>query len=460
MADRSARARTARDARPHERVASLPLWSPDDPARLVMWRNGVGVSLAELSRDVAALARDVPQRAAMINLCDDRYRFLVAYAAALACGQTVLLPPSRADQVVADVERAHGAAWQCDDARVAVALEKAGEPYRSAPRVALEQVAMIGYTSGSTGLPKANPKRWSELDGGTARNLATIRAALGLPAKDVEPLPWIVATVPPQHMYGMEFTVLLPLLGGMAVHGARPLFPADVAAALMEVPEPRVLVSTPLHLRMLVESEQLFPRAALVVSATAPLDAALAGAVERRLGGRVLEVFGSTETGVIAQRHTPSETAWRLYPGVTLQSMADGTLVRAPWFAAPALLPDHLEVVAPGRFVLRGRSADLIEVAGKRASLADLTRRLQAVEGVRDAAVFQPDEEGVARVRRVAAVAVAPGLSAAQVLARLAPLVDPAFMPRPLILVEAMPRNELGKLPRAVLLRLLRGGGE
>jgi len=72
--------------------------------------------------------------------------------------------------------------------------------------------------------------------------------------------------VPPQHMYGTETSVLLPLLAGMAVHSARPLFATDVAVALSEVPEPRVLVTTPVHLRTLLASKQSFPKVAVVVS--------------------------------------------------------------------------------------------------------------------------------------------------------------------------------------------------
>jgi acyl-coenzyme A synthetase/AMP-(fatty) acid ligase len=100
----------------------------------------------------------------------------------------------------------------------------------------------------------------------------------------------------------------------------------------------------------------------------------------------------------------------------------------------------------------------MIEVAGKRASLSDLTRRLLAIEGVLEAAVFQPDADSVGTIRRVAALVVAPTLTARQVLDRLSAGVDSAFLPRPLLIVDRLPRNELGKLPRENLLRALRGG--
>ncbi|MGH6610563.1 MAG: AMP-ligase, partial [Burkholderiaceae bacterium] len=125
----------------------------------------------------------------------------------------------------------------------------------------------------------------------------------------------------------------------------------------------------------------------------------------------------------------------------------------------PMRLADLVEVQADGRFTLRGRSADLLEIAGKRASLGDLTRRLLAVPGVIDGVVFKPDDtlDGTGTVRRVAALAVAPQLDEARILDALRDTVDPVFLPRPLRRVDALPRNDTGKLPRATLLALLRG---
>lgn len=433
--------------------ATLPLWSGAS-ARPLLWQGTTATSLADFGRQVAALCAQLPPGAAMINLCDDRRYFLLAYAAAASAGHTVLLPASRADQVVAELEAVHPDSYRCDDAMVMRALDQPVEhPVNGVIRA--DHRVMMGFTSGSTGQPKGYPKLWGTVNGSNGCNAAVIRRTLQDAGASPALTPTIVATVPPQHMYGMELSVLLPLIGSMAVHAARPLFPADVARALAEVPEPRVLVSTPVHLRTLVESEQSFPRAAVIVSATAPLDAALAQAVEQRLDGRVLEMFGSTETCVFAWRYTAVEPHWTLYPGVELEPTDSGTWVRAPWFTTPMQLQDVVEMQGPATFVVRGRNVDLIEVAGKRASLSDLTRRLLAVEGVRDAVVFQPEPEAVGTIRRVAAAVVAPGLQAREVLQRLAPGVDPAFMPRPLLIVDALPRNELGKLPRERLLGLL-----
>jgi acyl-coenzyme A synthetase/AMP-(fatty) acid ligase len=256
-------------------------------------------------------------------------------------------------------------------------------------------------------------------------------------------------------MYGLEFSVLLPLFGRASVHAGRPFFAADIARALHEVPEPRVLVTTPVHLRALIEAAQPLPALAAMVSATAPLSQDLADAAERRFNAPLQEVFGSTETCVIAHRRTARAQAWTPYAGVELHPQPDGTRVEAPQLAQPVVLADIVELEFDGRFRLCGRNTDLLEIAGKRASLGDLTHKLLAVPGVRDGVVFQLDETDAMGVRRIAALAVAPGLDAASILAALRRGIDPVFLPRPLKCVDALPRSETGKLPRAALLEML-----
>ena len=400
-----------------------------------------------------SLAGALPEATAAVNLCERRENFLVGFVALLMRGQTCLMPPSRAPAVVTQVMQAHPGAYVLDDSTVDQCRAAVGVA-RGFPDIPPDRVVVVGYTSGSTGQPMANPKTWGSFVASTRLNAERLREALGGANEDVAP--WIVATVPPQHMYGMELSVLMPLLGGAGIHGAHPLYPADVAAALEDLPAPRVLVTTPVHLRAVLESGIELPALGAVVCATAPLAQDAAKAVEERFHTTVLEFFGSTETCVIASRRTAVEAAWRPYPGVTLHPHAQGTTVGAPWFPEDILLQDVLELRDDGGFVVRGRNADMVEVAGKRASLADLTRRLLSVPGVSDAVVFQPDARAGGQVQRLAALAVADGLTEAQVLAGLKGEMDPVFLPRPLVLVPRLPRNEVGKLPRDNLIAALK----
>jgi len=453
----------------------LPLLRVASADRAIAWRDGRAVRATEFLGEVAALAQRLPSAPAAINLCEDRYAFLVAFAALAARGQTNLLPPSRAPHAVDEVLAAHPGAYTLGDVELPAAPphylrfellnafipdredQEADRPVRTlqcattGPDIDPGLTVAIGYTSGSTGVPKPNAKRWDKLAVSSAHNHALLTRLAGGPYT-------VIATVPPQHMYGLEFSVLLPLFEDVAIHAAKPFFPSDIAKALEEVPAPRVLVTTPVHLRALVEYGRPLPALAAIVSATAPMPPELARAAETLFEALVQEVFGSTETCVIAHRRTAVEECFTLYPGIALHPQPDGAQVDAPQLLHPMVLADLVELAEGGRFLLRGRNADLLEIAGKRASLGDLTRRLLAVPGVRDGAVFQLDEADRSGVQRIAALAVAPGLSPSAILDALRQAIDPVFLPRPLKLVDTLPRSETGKLPRAALLQVLRRG--
>jgi acyl-coenzyme A synthetase/AMP-(fatty) acid ligase len=182
----------------------------------------------------------------------------------------------------------------------------------------------------------------------------------------------------------------------------------------------------------------------------------LAVQAEQCFHAPLLEVFGSTETCAFASRRATVDDRWSLYHGVHLHPQPDGTQIEAPQLDVPTVLADIVTLHDEGRrFELRGRHADLLEIAGKRASLGDLTRRLLAIPGVEDGVVFQLDDADAIGVRRIAALVVAPALDEHAILETLRAAVDPVFLPRPLRRVASLPRNETGKLPRAALLQML-----
>ena len=438
-------------------ASSLPLLV-GSPSRVIAWRDGQAVTAATFLAHVHQVAATLPEADSAVNLCEDRYAFLVAFAALVVRGQTNLLPPSRAPHAVDEVMANHPGAYAIGELDLSPAppgylrmpaLDDMLPAYGGIPSVAADAVVAIGYTSGSTGKPKPNVKTWGSFVASNAGNASMLGGAIGNTFH-------LVATVPPQHMYGMEMSVLMPLLSDVSVHAGRPFFPADVASALASLPEPRVLVTTPVHLRALIESGVSLPPLAAFVSATAPMPVELATSAEQRFGAPLHEVFGSTETCVFASRRTAVDEDWKLYEGVVLHPQPDGTLVDAPQLAEPIALADIVSLHDEGRrFRLRGRNTDLLEIAGKRASLGDLNRRLLAIDGVHDGVLFQLDEGDAAGIRRIAGLVVAPTLTADAVLNALRHAMDPVFLPRPLRLVDALPRNETGKLPRAQLIELL-----
>ena len=449
------------DTYQREQTASqLPLELMRDPQRVFALHQGRPITVAHFLAHVRSVAAQLPDASAAVNLCEDRYAFLVAFCAIALRGQANLLPPSRATCAVDEVMQAHPGCYALGDQ----AMNPAPPAYRVLPSwfdakpdssiddwpsIPAEQIVAIGYTSGSTGAPRPNAKSWRSLHASTAGNLRMLQASAGERFS-------VVATVPPQHIYGIEMSVLLPLLGNVQVHAGRPFFPADIASALHDIAGPRVLVTTPVHLRALVAAEVALPPLAAILSATAPMPLELAAQAEQQFDAPVREVFGSTETCAFATRRTTSGSPWSLYQGVRLHPQPDGTQIDAPQLDESVVLADIVSLADEGRsFELRGRHADLLEIAGKRASLGDLSRRLLAIPGVLDGVVFQLDEADAIGVRRIAALVVAPDLNEQTILDALRTAIDPVFLPRPLRRVATLPRNETGKLPRAALLELL-----
>ncbi|MBL6751620.1 MAG: acyl-CoA synthetase [Nevskia sp.] len=432
-------------------MSRLPLIEPYRPDAPLIIQGAGTVSQAGFVAQASALAGTLPQARFALNLCESRGAFMLGFAAALLRGQTCLLPPDRSRQTVSALRASHRDSCVLADfawpGAVRVPPPAAGARWSDAvPTIAAAQVATLAFTSGSTGVPAQHAKTWQQL----AVHARLLSGRLGFAGAS------IVATVPPQHLFGLETTVMSAFAAGAVSSAARPFFARDVAQALAQADRPRLLVTTPVHLDALVRAGLELPELDGVVSATAPLPAGLAQAAERLLGAPVHEVYGSTESGGLATRRTVADAAWLPLPGVSLRIAAGVAVAAGPHLAAEVALADLLEPAGGGRFRLLGRSGDLLKVAGKRMSLADLGQKLRAIPGVVDAVVFRPTPaQGDGLVGRPAALVVAPGLDERQILQALGAAVDPAFLPRPLRRVARLPRNDVGKLPQAALERML-----
>lgn len=437
-------------------AADLPLIRDFAPGSVFACRRGTAIGPAQFLCEVAQLAAWLPESGHLINLCADRYRFTLGFAAALVRGQVNLLPPNQTPAMLEHLLRAYPDAYcLADDASHAAARTvmfpklapmSASEPI--VPTVPAHQTAAILSTSGSTGEPVPHAKTW----GGMLRSVHAELGRLGLHGGSNTT---IVGTVPPQHMYGLESTVLMPMQGGLALHAARPFYPADVCAELEAIAGPRALVTTPVHLRALLAESTALPRVEFIVCATAPLSPQQAAAAEARFAAPLYEIYGCTEAGQLATRRTVKTPEWLALPGITLrQDAAGATWARGGNVDAEVLLHDCVELRGAERFLLHGRNADLVNIAGKRTSLANLNYHLNAIEGVRDG-IFVMPEDGGEGVTRPLAFVVAPGISREALMAALRERIDPAFLPRPLHFVATLPRNATGKLPREALAALV-----
>ena len=422
------------------------------------------VGEATLSRrqyiaDAAALAERLPRAGAMLNLSIDRYRFAVGLGAALLRGHTSLLPPNHVADTVARLRTRFADVY----ALVEGAADGHGLPtvrhadaaapaatFASIPAIDPGLIAAYLLTSGSTGEPVPHAKPWGLLVRNARAEAGRLAATLG--RADLAGVT-VVATVPPQHMYGFESSVLIALHGGAILDAERPFFPADIGAALMRAAPPRVLVTTPFHLKTLLDAAIALPPLALVVSATAPLSPQLAARAELHLGAPLLEIYGCTEAGQVASRRTTAGAEWRTFDGIRLDGDGAAVTVSGGHVPQPTVLADVLEVSGAETFRLLGRSNDLINVAGKRSSIGHLDFHLNSIEGVVDGSFWMPGdgEADTAGIVRLVAFVVAPGVSRERIVAALRDRIDAAFLPRRVVHVDALPREATGKLTRARL---------
>jgi acyl-coenzyme A synthetase/AMP-(fatty) acid ligase len=440
----------------------VPLLGRRDLDAPLAWCHGQAISGRDFLADAQHLADRLPAQGQPINLCSDRYLFAVGLAAALLRGQTSLFPPNALPDTLALLRQNHSQPYALsDDAALSAAglavhhVQRAlgGHAPHSMPQVVAEQRAVCLLTSGSTGVPQPHAKAWGPLGINIRSEAARLAELLGRPTLEGLAL---VATVPPQHSYGLESSVLLALLGGAAFDSGRPFYPADIAEALARVPRPRALVTTPFHLKTLLLAGVALPPVDLVLSATAPLSPQLAAQAEQVFGAILVEIYGCTESGQIATRRTTAGELWQALGELRVSRQVQGDsetfTVQGGHVVEPTPLADVLQLEGPQEFRLLGRANDLIHVAGKRSSLAHLNFHLNRIDGVHDGCFWLPDEVAEGVVRPVAFV-VAPQLSARHIISALRLRLEAAFVPRRVVHVDALPREATGKLTAQVLRR-------
>lgn len=436
--------------RPESSSELLPLLGHRSGDAIAAFRGARPVTADALLAEVARAAAALPDASHVLNLCADRHRFAVMLLAAVARGQVTLLPPTTTPNVIGALrDFAPDAYFIADDPALEVELPRFDlahvadvAPWSEAPRIPADREVACLFTSGSTGEPQPSFKTWGAL----VRDVLAEAARFG-----IGPGHAVLGTVPPQHMYGFESTVLLPLASGAALTSERPYYPADIDAAIGRLPAPRALFTTPFHLRAWLGSEDPAP-VEMIVSATAPLSVELAREAEARTGAVLNEIYGCTEAGQIATRRPTAGSDWKLYEGLRLREHDGRAIVSGGHVEVPVELQDVIEARPDGmHFALHGRFGDMVNVAGKRNSLGYLNHQLLQVEGVADGVFFVPEEREEDGVTRLTAFVVAPALTVAQVMAALRERIDPAFLPRPLVKVDALPRALTGKLPRDAL---------
>ena len=396
---------------------------------------------------IAPVTAAIAGHTEVIVACEDRLRFVHTALGVWAGGAAIALPTNLLPATVEALAGTRGATVLHDGGHALGIDMRSLGAVGSAPTHTWEPARHFACisTSGTTGAPKLIRKTAGQLIEEACEFARTFDLAGAR----------VLCTVPPHHIYGLLFGVLMPLVADATIVATAALHAEAVAAAIDRFGVD-VLVSTPAQLRAMgVLDPGKLGRLRRLFSSGAPLADDTATILRDRLGVTATEVFGSSETGGIATRtRARIDAPWQPLPGVDVSADTDGRmLLRSPWLdpdlPQPCTTEDRIALV-PGGFVHLGRSDDVIKVGGRRVALGDVTAKLLAMPGLTDAtAIAVPASDG--RGQSIAAF-VAGAVTSDAVRTELGRWFDASVVPRRVVCLPALPREPTGKLARAALL--------
>ena len=440
-------------------VSSLATWLHDE--RVIAYDRSHRLTTREAQASIAALRAQLGTAQRVALVLDSPYSFALAFMAVLSLGlRPVILGhhnPSLLitqhelfDLVLTDLPTLPSLAKTAglnrpvlEIASLVLEPPALSEDELTATKTALSGIAASSvfelYTSGSTGSPKAVLKTVGEMEA-EAQVLAQFLSAELDGAT-------LLATVYPYHMYGLTFSVFLPWSTGTVLYLPQIHYSEELAA----LPEKRyVLISSPAFLKRL-DFKLKAPALSAIVSAGGPLAAEIRQRLQAWSGISAIEIYGSTEAGVMAQRQNVSDEApFTLFSDVTLEVSPERTILHSGHVASSLTLDDRVELVSARTIKLLGRSDRIVKIEEKRVSLNAIEAALQQLPGVSGAAacVVQRDERDLIGAALVMAVNAPEHITGSAYLAlrrQLAAQLEPHALPRIFIKLPALPENALGK---------------
>ncbi|WP_310600918.1 fatty acid--CoA ligase family protein [Desulfobulbus sp.] len=400
------------------------------------------------------------QRGTVCLATDNRASIAAALLNSLAGGPVVLLPHGFSGQTLAGMRRATDCTVALADidreevADMEVVRLPWGEIAAGSPRFDArpDEELLRLYTGGSTGAPQLWPK--------TGTNL--LSEAWFLEERfAVSPADRIVATVSPAHIYGLLYSVLLPLVSGASIVSDSPSFPEEIARTVRKW-QATVLIGVPPQYRALRGKGPLGPSLRRAFSSAGMLDAEdnTEFCRHNRLG--IVEVYGSTETGGIGLRNRfQGETGFTPYPTVDWHIRDERLSIRSPYLSPGLprdsegffLTGDRVEPAGATGFQLKGRTDSITKVGGKRVDLEEIRGAIRQLAGVADCLVLAlPDAGG--REHRIVVLVEGERVTAEAIRAALAARFEPHALPRAVKTVERLPLKANGKVDREAVLRL------
>lgn len=424
------------------------------------------IHLGSTMGDVQALAQRIKSLLAQhhypspVCLCtEDRCHTAAALLAALSGGSPLILPYAFSEQALTQTKNALAYQYLLVDndpvvpvgtqpLRIARSPGSDTTPISQTPApVPIDQddIWVYLFTGGTTG----QPQTWTK----TVRNLLFealhLAETFQITSRDI-----ILATVPPHHIYGLLYAVLVPLVSGAQVVARTPAFPNEIIEALQQS-QASMLVSIPAHYRALKNHTLSNHHLRIAFSSAGPLALEDDLAFHEMTGVAITEIYGSTETGGIAYRQrAKGQTGLKPFDCVQWKIEDERLGVKSDYLSSELTrdadgyfkTADRVTMDHHQSFHLLGRTDGIIKVAGKRVDLASVQQTLKQLPDVRDAYVFA---RAVKKGRENEILALVEGNAQAEKLhGQLQAKLEPYARPRHIIVVPKIPVSKVGKYDR------------
>jgi acyl-coenzyme A synthetase/AMP-(fatty) acid ligase len=299
------------------------------------------------------------------------------------------------------------------------------------------------FTGGSTGKPKV----WSKSPRNLFAEAFYLKEKFDLSAKDL-----FVSTVPPYHIYGLLFSVLVPFIAGAKVLSDIYTFPQEIISTTNKH-KATILVSVPIHYRSMKVESLSAPSLKVAFSSSGVLNRSDAIHFQNKTGLGITEIYGSTETGGIAARSISEQTeSWKPADVVSWKISDKRLSIQSPFISTEmekddegfCVTGDEVQQDKDNRFILLGRADGIVKVAGKRVDLLDVQNKILTLPTVIDAMVIAlPADKG--RESVIAAV-VACKLNEHELKKLMLEKLEPYAMPRRIKIVSSIARAATGKI--------------
>ncbi len=433
---------------------------PRHSGQFFTWNEATFATVYQMAGSLLATVTELQPRPPAICLAtENRAVIAAALLAALCGGPGLLLPPSLSVGALADMQQQTGfqvAISDTPDSLPPATTRLWPRPDRSASlhfNSSPDDIIVHLFTGGSTGQPTIWPKNVANLLL-EARYLVT---TLSITNQDA-----IVATISPIHIYGLLFSVLVPLVSSATIHPGSPLFPAEIETALQQTGA-TILAAVPAHYRVLRNRQLSRSNLRLAVSSAGMLDPADNTAFYQQNKVPVIEVYGSTENGGIATRNRMAgETAFTPFAPIDWQTDGERLLVKSPFISPNAQLNeagffrtgDRVEALTNTTFLLQGRVDGIIKVGGKRVDLEKIREVIKEQDGIQDCFVLtKTTDDG--RGNHIQALVQGNDLDLNGLFAALQSILDPWALPRTIRQTTAIPMTGAGKYNLHAIRKLL-----